>query len=212
MRILDNAALIVVDVNHNNGWRPEQVAASELRQSVQGSMERVLADWREKGQVVVHVIFAISPDYSGQEGQPSKNLIETKGGRRLGIFRRGKDDANKRQSLCLICDAPEILRVAEFIGHRCGSEPAFVKKARNAFSNAGLAGYLKSEGITTVYLMGCNTFQCIKSTAIGATKEGFDVALIWYAVYPKFASSNEMTLWFREVQSEADNSRRVWSV
>jgi nicotinamidase-related amidase len=53
----------------------------------------------------------------------------------------------------------------------------FAKERDNAFSNAGLEPHLRSEGVGRVWIVGVMAEGCVRATALGACKLGFEVVV-----------------------------------
>ena len=171
-------ALLVIDIDHSDNWKPSDIENDPVRKAIAKNIKEILAEWRARNELIVFIILLTQTDgLTGHEAQYC--------------------DADKRiPEDCLVCDKPELDRLAAFLDHRHGSalEPAFVKITTNAFSNKNLGAYLRNQGVTELTLIGCSTNCCVKDTAAGALKAGFKVALLTKATYPQ------------SVQTEADKS------
>lgn len=183
----DKEALLVVDVDHYNGWAPDVVEKNPDRITVKSAIVRVLQDWRAHNGIILHVISTNSATgFSGQEAQ-------------IGIEQIAKEtlqgESQKQEQKCLVCHAGEKYRLAEFVGHRCDIEPAFVKQGSDAFSNVKILEYLNSKGVNPLFLTGCFTNDCILATAAGALKAGFKVILLADALFPMFRDRNREKEW-----------------
>jgi len=155
-------ALLVIDVDHACGWKPKDIQDNSLKQLVAENIKTELANWRASNGLIVFVIYG--NDTTGQEAQ----VNEING--------------------CVVCDRNDSARLAEFLEHRHKNttEPAFVKKSYDAFTNKSLAQYLKKQGVTEVVLAGCQTFHCVQATALGAVNAGFNVTLLRDLVFLPF--------------------------
>jgi nicotinamidase-related amidase len=60
--------------------------------------------------------------------------------------------------------------------------PYFPKSKSDAFSNPDLDAYLKKHRVTSIYMCGVYSEGCIRATAVGARKKGYQVSLIVDAV------------------------------
>lgn len=57
------------------------------------------------------------------------------------------------------------------------SEQIFTKRNNNAFKNAKFANFLREKNITELEIIGIDGNYCVKSTAIAASKAGYEVFL-----------------------------------
>lgn len=200
-------ALLVIDIDHGDDWKPDIVQANQKMALVAEEVKTVLGKERANGGIVVFVVLAFGSKTCGElvtgheaqlechederKKQEDKELFVKKALNQLGILginpaQTAKDSQNPK---CIICDGlPERSRLASFLEHKHETpfEAAFIKKESNAFTNRGLAPYLHSKGVKEVVLVGCNTFQCVLYTAIGALKAGFNVTLLEECSYPPF--------------------------
>jgi nicotinamidase-related amidase len=160
--------LLVVDIDYHDEWDPNLIAQSEERQRFISSLSLRIREMRAMGVPLVFVMlnprgipeFQLEPQFS---------------------FARH----------CIGCDRKEN-KLAKFLGHRHEGtfEPVFVKTHSDSFTNPKLAPYLESLGIKEILLAGCNTFACIKNTAQGAVRNGFNVTLLEDSTYPPFGSED----------------------
>ncbi len=60
--------------------------------------------------------------------------------------------------------------------------PYFPKAKADAFSNPDLDTYLKKHAVSNIYLCGVYSEGCIRATALGAKKRGYQVSLVVDAV------------------------------
>lgn len=60
--------------------------------------------------------------------------------------------------------------------------PYFPKSKSDAFSNPDLDAYLKKRRVSSIYVCGVYSEGCIRATAVGARKKGYQVSLIVDAV------------------------------
>ena len=67
------------------------------------------------------------------------------------------------------------------------SENIFFKRVPDAFSNPALSGWLEEIGADSVRLIGIDGNWCVKSSALGAVRHGFETHIVRDAV----ASRNE---------------------
>ena len=150
-------AFLVVDIHGCFGWYAEQIEVDQTKKQVALATKNKLKEARRGGEII---IFAMMPDCGGQEFQISKNRK------------------------CIGCDTADPL--AEFLEHRHGYEyeAVFYKNRSNAFINLNLAEYLRSKSVTEIVLLGCTTFGCVLSTALGALENGFNVTLPADCTYP----------------------------
>lgn len=169
-------ALLVVDIDYANGWTPEAIKKSQTRQIFVDALREKLWDARSLDALIVFITFP--GDNSGQGYQPSLDSHE----------------------VCFICDAPKFL--ADFLEHEHESrfEPVFVKNDPSAFTNRNLAPYLRSRGVTEVFLAGCSTLACVLATAKGAIRAGFEVTLLERYVHPAFKNDAQKNRWLEDVR------------
>lgn len=57
------------------------------------------------------------------------------------------------------------------------SDQVFFKRASDSFSNPALASALAERGVDAVEVIGIDDNFCIKATALGVLREGYDVAV-----------------------------------
>jgi nicotinamidase-related amidase len=60
--------------------------------------------------------------------------------------------------------------------------PYFPKSKSDAFSNPDLNAYLKKRRVSSIYVCGVYSEGCIRATAVGAIKKGYQVSLVADAV------------------------------
>ncbi len=156
-------ALLVIDVDHSCGWKPQDIQGNSSKQLVAKNIKAELADWRASNSLIVFIVFGSKA--TGQEAQTNGGVND-----------------------CVVCDRNDSSRLAEFLEHRHknANGPAFVKKETDAFTNQNLARYLKEQCVTEVVLAGCTTFCCVKETAKGAVEAGFNVTLLRDSVFDPF--------------------------
>ncbi len=169
-------ALLVVDVDHGDGWWADSMTSpgEGRRKAVAVAIKNELAAWRKEGGLVVFIVLV---------GQIPEGAEVAQTG---AVFDRPEE--------CLVCGLSQSYRLAEFLEHRHGQkyEPCFIKADCNAFLNSELLSFLRERGVTEVVLMGCSTFACVLETAQGAAKRGLDVTLLQECVYPEFANPGYM--------------------
>ncbi len=183
-QIPQERALLVVDIDHRDGWTPKLISENEGRKKIAKSLAERIALIRKSGVPVIFVMFD-SCEIPKPMRQPQ--LHEAK--------------------YCIGCDR-EKNRLAEFLNHLHGKtfEPVFVKRAYDAFSNPDLAPYLHFLGTKELLLAGCNTFACIEATAQGAVRHGFNITLIEDSTFPPFVGDctcNTKTAWIKSVEKHA---------
>lgn len=76
------------------------------------------------------------------------------------------------------------------------NSPYFTKSESDAFSNPDLDTYLKRHGVSRVYMGGVNSEGCIRATAVGAMKKGYQVPLIADAVSSNWRFKRNFALWY----------------
>jgi nicotinamidase-related amidase len=172
-------ALLVIDVDGYDYWASDKSQLPDGQKQVAESLCRLLEEWRASGKLITFATLLPSlPDVITQV------------------------EANEEHR-CIACDLPENLRLAKFLAHRHekGSfEPVFVKIWCNAFNNKNLCKYLRSRGVTKLFLAGCMTDACVAETAMGAVKSGFDVTLVENCTYPKFSDFLDKEWWVKYVE------------
>jgi len=181
-----NEALLVIDVDRGDGWADNIEELDEERKLVAIRITKTLEAWRKAGGMVVFVVLI---DVNRKQ-ETTAQLVEDK------------------PLKCLVCHLlPEKDQLAKFLGHRHGKnyEPVFVKTQNDAFTNSELISFLRSKGITKVFLAGCHTFVCVFETAIGALKNGINVALLKNCVYRQPDQKQE-EVWFSEVTNSTTYS------
>lgn len=179
-------ALLVVDVDYNDGWKPELVADPPSRQEVATALKKQLGYSRA---ISTPVIFVMLDRQKEQKLLPKPQLEPKKH--------------------CVGCDREEN-KLAGFLAHRHWSpfEPVFIKSTDDAFTVPELAPYLRSLKIEELLIVGCNTFACIQATAQGAVRNGFHVTLMEDSVFPPFSPPPDgyqcpKEAWVKSVQQYA---------
>lgn len=178
-------ALLIIDVQRRFGWSKTEfewgeteVLADPVRELVVANIVSELREARLSSRPIIFIVY----------GDMSNN-----------------NHANKYQLAggCAACD--ENIGMVNFLEHRhCeeGFEPLFFKTHDDAFSNPNLSTYLKALGIREVTLVGCNTYACVKQTACGALKAGFNVTLLGNCTYTPIDTQDTGDRWIAEVTSE----------
>ncbi len=181
-------ALLVIDVDSGNGWGNHFEDYGRTREHIGGAIKNFLDEERKTGGLVVFVMLDCrSPDR--QVSQVCSDDI--------------REEFILREDVHCIGCGPTYTHLAPFLGHRHGEyfEPVFVKKnEEDAFTNGELVDFLCREGVTTIRIIGCNTFQCIRATARGALEHGFHVTLLKDGTYPPFVSKNEQVAWKKSLE------------
>ena len=150
----------------------------EKRKPVAICISETLETWRQAGGMVVFVVLV-----GDRKQKTTAQLVEDK------------------PLKCLVCRLlPEEDRLAKFLGHRHGKdyEPVFVKIQNDAFTNSELISFLRSKGITKVFLAGCHTFVCVFETARGALGNGISVTMLKDCVYPQ-PDQKQKEVWLKEI-------------
>lgn len=208
-------ALLVVDIDHRDGWSPIRVERDRDKQAVRAAIVKKLHETRRINGIIVFVVFPFDVDsrdgFSGQEYQTPGSVRPTIAStKQLRWWRRifskrmapsAATDADCNQ--CLACDiVGDKSRLAEFLEHRClnPQEPTFTKAQVDAFTNKRLAPYLRLREVDETVLAGCFTFGCVEATAVGAVGEKFNVTLLSDCVYPPFSKDLSPELWLRGVR------------
>ncbi len=176
-----NEALLVIDIDRGDMWQHKVGMLIEERKSVALNIIETLKTWRQVGGTIIFVVLVYS-----EKSQKTKKTAQL---------------AEDEHSKCLACRLlPKGERLAGFLGHRHGEnyEPVFLKEHNDAFTNSELISFLRSKGITRVFLAGCHTFACVLETARGALKNGINVTLLKNCVYRQ-PNQEEEKNWISEV-------------
>lgn len=187
-------ALLVVDIDHKDGWSPEEISRDSVKQEIASAIQEILTQERMNGGMVAFVIY-------GNENSGQKSQFEVI----APIKQQPREDLESETS-CLVCNPYSHDRLADFLEHRHDDarfEPAFIKGNINAFTNRAIAPFFKSKGVSEIVLVGCYTDCCVLETAKGAVREGFAVTLIEKCSYFPFGGEWEKTKWIRDVQAAA---------
>lgn len=180
---MKDSAMLVVDVDHQNGWRPEQIAQSPALQKVSAALSKKLTATRQEAGLVVMVMSP--PDFY------IKN-------RRRDSVRPTDESQMVFDDHCRGCEGT--YKLAEFLQHgHSPYAPLFVKTRDSAFTNPRLAPYLHSQRVKEVLLAGCNLFGCLLETARGAIRESFRVTLLDDCAYP--LEGDDKQWWLKELES-----------
>ena len=181
-------ALLVIDIDHNDGWGPGYTVQKEEKDSVALAIKEKLAEERANGTLIIFVVLGTYISASGQEAQYS-----------LGdVYIPDLSKCLVIKNTCLVCCMGTRNRLAEFLENRNNSEPVFIEVVNDAFDNKNLEKYLRAHGVDELGLIGCNTNACIKDTATGAIKAGFKVVLHAKASYPLIIKTEADASWWVE--------------
>lgn len=174
-------ALLVVDIDYLDNWRPESIFQDSERREFADSLTAYLKLIRGTTIPAMPVIFA---------------MLDSSSTPRLSCEMQAQSD-----SLCIGCDRKEN-KLAEFLEHRHNGsfEAVFVKREEDAFGNPELAPYLRSLGVKHLLLVGCNTFACVRATAYGAVRAGFTIIVGEDCIFPRFAATKTKEAWLQEVR------------
>jgi len=188
-------ALLVVDIDHANGWNPEEVRDDQHKKKLSLALKKQLSDTRASKGIVAFVI--LPPRERSTTGREAQFHYDARTRKKWfwELPRRGRRG-------CIVCRR-RFSRLASFIEHRHGEygEAAFIKRETNAFTNKNIPKYLRSKGVTEVVLAGCNTYACIQDTAVGALRAGFNITLLEACTYPPFANEENKEEWLEKVKS-----------
>lgn len=168
-------ALLVIDIDHADNWKPEDIETFPERKKVAGSIKALLDQKRAGDELIIFVIFPVII--------PGKNLN--------CIVCDCGDDVRLAEFLKHRCNHPK--------------EPVFIKHYVNAFRNADFVGYLEKEGITELKIAGCQTSCCVLETALGAVSHGLNVSLIADCVYPPFEEEKRKLVWLEQVKERVSS-------
>lgn len=137
-------------------------------------MQRVLQAYRDRGLPIVHVVRLYLPDGSNAD------LCR----RAAQVVLPGTDGAELLDGLkpvtSIRLDSPLLLR-GEFQNFR-KNEWAMYKPRWDAFYATPLEAHLRSLGVATVSVIGCNFPNCPRSTIYGASMRDFRVAVFTDAI------------------------------
>lgn len=192
-------ALLVIDMDHANGWAPESFKISSSIHVIQ-SLQSRLHKWRHQNEGIIGFVM-----FPGTTGVMRNMFADCEVQFKLlcdkSVFPEHGNTG------CVGCDAPFNKRLASFLEHQhTPFEPVFIKYSLDAFRNKHLAPFLRTHGVEEVALAGCLTEECIECTAAGALKEGFHVTLLGDCVdYPVTSSESkqEWVRWMRAVEKPA---------
>ena len=209
-------ALLVVDIDHNDNWGPKYIQENNQKKQVMEEIKKVLKEKRAKKEIIVFIVLTSGGKITGQEAQlecrPPRDTAQDNELTVEHSLNQLEARATKSQSgKCIVCEElPEYARLASFLKHRHGTEfePAFIKTRGNAFTNQALAPYLRSMGVDEIILAGCNTFQCVLDTAVGALEAGFHATLLSRCAYPPLTGDlfNNPT-WSQNAQNRSGQSK-----
>jgi len=185
--VSESNALLVIDMQERFGWDIPKKPSQErhyIGNNIAVGLQRARCTFRP----IIFIVYGGSP-YRNPEYAQKYQL-------------RGS---------CEACN--EAIGMVDFLKHRHDAnsfEPVFFKNQGDAFSNPNLHSYLLELGVREVTLMGCNTYSCVASTAIGALKKELGVTLLANCAYDSsfglLKSQDERDYW-REVF--AYNGQRV---
>lgn len=187
-------ALMVVDICHGDGWKPEDIKRNTNKEQVLSHIKRAVNFVRNEKLPRVFIIFVPRGKEIGQQAQfcfqDKQNIVNP-----MSLLDR------VRASSCMVCEIPNY-RLSKELEHQHNGtfEPAFIKAFSNSFTNEKLAPYLTENGINEVVLAGCNTEECVYETAKGAVEHGFNVTLLEDCTFPPFASEGSKKKWARDVE------------
>ena len=171
---------------------------------------------RAKKEIIVFIVLTSGGKITGQEAQleyrPPRDTAQDSELTVKHSLNQLEARAIKSQSgKCIVCEElPEYARLASFLKHRHGTEfePAFIKTRGNAFTNQTLAPYLRSMGVDEIILAGCNTFQCVLDTAVGALEAGFHATLLSRCAYPPLTGDLfNNPAWSQNAQNRSGQSK-----
>lgn len=181
-------ALLVIDVDHGDGWPDNLDDCDDAKKRVAAAIVETIQNYRALGDLIAFIILVTSGLANGQEAQyPDGHWHDS-------YFKPEKLNG------CLVCDCNTAWQLAKFLRHNHASElePAFVKTARDAFTNKNLLSFLRKHEVTDLQLVGCMTRICVEATAAGALKEKFNVKLLAKASYPLQIQNDAHASWWIE--------------
>ena len=169
----DDVAFIVVDVQNDfvSGSLAIDGADSIIdpinRLAAASKHVVVVTDWHPAG----HISFA-----SSHPGARPLDIIETAYGRQdLSV-----DHCVQGTHGAELDDRLELTK-AELVfrkGYRVEMDSHGAFYENDGSTVTGLAPYLRARGITRLYVAGLARFGCVAQTAVGAARDGFDVAIV----------------------------------
>lgn len=191
-------ALLVVDVEDDYGWGPDESRYGLIQSRVAANIKNALARFRSEGK---QVIFVVYPFYSGygfrDRVQLEKSRMPVNDWRRwFGQLSSWAQTDFEKPSTCFVCETPHPL--APFLDHHHDPfEPVFFKNDPDAFENPALAAYLREQEVISISLAGCSTTCCVRHTATGALKNGFNVKLLRGCVHYPFKDTADEQKWLQ---------------
>lgn len=211
-------ALFVVDIDHYNNWKPDDIEKDGQKKQVAEEIKRLLEKKRARNEIIIFIVLSHRDKITGQEAQLRYNPQDTvqnneslisKALKKLGI-NYTQAAIEVESGVCVVCDElTENYRLAPFLEHRHREpfEATFIKNNNDAFTNLKLTPYLRSIGVDEVVLAGCLTFACVLQTASGALRAGFDVTLLSNCVFEPFSDELSRQSWIGFAQDGSRQSK-----
>lgn len=177
-------ALIAIDLDHSDGWTKADIQREPARRDAVAAIKKIISEWRKRGE---RIIFGVNIEMF----DPYKVKFEG----------------------CEGCCRSEEERLADFVEHQCGSslEPIWFRCGGvSAFTIDRIIPYLKKNGITELYLIGCLTFRCVLDVARELLSRGYKVVLLSRGIFPGFERSGDKAIWLtRAIAGRKDRESRI---
>ena len=172
------SALLTIDVQADfvEPGAPAEIAGTRERLP---AMRRVLDAYRQRGLPIVHVVRLYLRDGSNvdicrRDAILSGAGIVTPGSDGAELVDEMKPEGSARLNAGLLLDGGfQTLRKKEW---------AMYKPRWDAFHRTALEGHLRSHGVRTVTVIGCNFPNCPRTTIYGASMRDFRVAMFVDAI------------------------------
>lgn len=170
-------ALLVIDIDHANGWSKESIDRDPERKTVAESIKKLLDQKRLNDELIIFITYPYNPYYVAKNTQ------------------------------CPVCNVETKDKLASFLEHRCGSlkEPAFVKDGMDAFSDPEFREYIEKQGIRELKIVGCLSDCCVLATAQTAVGKGINVTVVGGCVYPRLIDIDAVDDWTTRAKRFAES-------
>lgn len=175
----DRAALLTIDVQEDFVHRAGDAHEAAAKAAILTPLAELLTNWRAAGFPIVHVVRLYLPDGSNAERCRRAQLAA--GGQRVTPHSPGAElVAALRPSPEVRLDARRLLGgELQLIGTR---EWILYKPRWGAFFRTQLEDHLRSLGVDTVLVAGCNYPNCPRATIYEASSRDFRVVFVRDAI------------------------------